>query len=570
MQHKHFLKVLFFCSFPCTNLYAVYKKINFRIPLLVILLTHKIYMMKKLLIAPLLICCASLFAQPDDATKYAETIRIAELQKHLNIIASDEMQGRETGTEGQRKAAAYIESFFKTNGLAASIPARGYQQFYPLYKDSIVSSALGLGDKTALYGTDYTSPVNTNDEGKFKAKKIVFAGYGIADKDYNDYAGLNVKGKIVAIFLGEPKVNGQYILGDKTGRGSQWTFPGLNKKLALAAEKGAVGVLIINPTQPTFTQRIADASKKTNTYYPRPTPGKKINYAILSHAFAKEILGANTDSLIAAAKVFRSFGKNDYVEKKLKTNFEFKKHRTTVNASNVLALIEGSDKKEEFVFITAHYDHIGMQNGIVNNGADDDGSGTVAIMQIGEAFAKAKAEGKGPRRTVVIMAVSGEEKGLWGSEYYSDHPLYPLDKTTVDLNIDMIGRVDTERMKDDTLNYVYVVGHNKLSSDLPVINEGVNKKYTGLVLDYKFDDVKDPNRIYFRSDHYNFARKGVPVLFFYDGMLKADYHRPTDDVEKINWPLLEKRARMVFHTAWEMANRNEMLKRDIPLSSETR
>ncbi len=295
-----------------------------------------------------------------------------------------------------------------------------------------------------------------------------------------------------------------------------------------------------------------------------------MNYVQISHDFAKQILGAQTDSLIAAAKAYRPFSKKDYVEKKSKVNFDFKKNRTTVNASNVLAVIEGTDRKDEFVFVTAHYDHIGMQNGIVNNGADDDGSGTVSIMQIGEAFQKAKNDGKGPRRTVVIMAVSGEEKGLWGSEYYSDNPLYPLDKTTVDLNIDMIGRVDTERMKDDTLNYVYVVGHNKLSSELPIINEGVNNKYTGLVLDYKFDDPKDPNRIYFRSDHYNFARKGVPVLFFYDGMLKSDYHRPTDDVEKINFSLMQKRARMVFHTAWEMANRDAMLKRDIPLSTDVR
>ena len=184
-----------------------------------------------------------------------------------------------------------------------------------------------------------------------------------------------------------------------------------------------------------------------------------------------------------------------------------------------------------------------------------------------EALAKAKEEGKGPRRTIVFMTVSGEEKGLWGSEYYSDHPIFPLDKTTVDLNTDMVGRTDTERKKDDTLNYVYVIGHNKLSSDLPVINEGVNKKYTNLVLDYKFDDPNDPNRIYFRSDHYNFARKGVPILFFYDGMLKADYHQPTDTVDKINWDLYEKRARMIFNTAWEMANRDEMLKRDIPLQA---
>jgi Zn-dependent M28 family amino/carboxypeptidase len=292
---------------------------------------------------------------------------------------------------------------------------------------------------------------------------------------------------------------------------------------------------------------------------------------MLSHAFANTLLGARMGSAITKARSGAAFEAADHFEIKSKTAFESKKFRTTVMASNVLGVIEGSDKKDEYVFVTAHYDHIGISaSGQVNNGADDDGSGTVSIMQIGEAFAKAKAGGKGPRRTVVIMTVSGEEKGLWGSEYYSDHPVYPLAKTTVDLNIDMIGRIDTERKKDDTLNYVYVVGHDKLSSDLPGINEGMNNKYTGLVLDYKFDDPKDINRIYFRSDHYNFARKGVPVLFFYDGMLKSDYHRPGDDVEKIYWPLLEKRARMVFHTAWEMANREGMLKRDIPLGTETR
>jgi Zn-dependent M28 family amino/carboxypeptidase len=164
------------------------------------------------------------------------------------------------------------------------------------------------------------------------------------------------------------------------------------------------------------------------------------------------------------------------------------------------------------------------------------------------------------------MAVSGEEKGLLGSEYYSDHPIYPMEKTTANLNIDMVGRVDTERKTADTLNYVYVIGHDKLSSELPIINEGVNNKYTGLVLDYKFDDPNDKNRIYYRSDHYNFARKGVPILFFYDGMLLSDYHKPTDTVDKINFPLMEKRAKMIFHTGWEMANRDNMLKRDTPLN----
>jgi Zn-dependent M28 family amino/carboxypeptidase len=164
------------------------------------------------------------------------------------------------------------------------------------------------------------------------------------------------------------------------------------------------------------------------------------------------------------------------------------------------------------------------------------------------------------------MTVSGEEKGLWGSEYYGSHPIFPLDKTTADLNIDMIGRSDKDR-KGDTTNYVYVVGDDKLSSELKPISEAANKKYTKLELDYKFNDPNDKNRIYYRSDHYNFAKNGVPIIFYYDGMLGADYHRPTDTPDKINYPLLAKRAQLVFYTAWEMANRNEMLKRDIPLDT---
>ena len=167
------------------------------------------------------------------------------------------------------------------------------------------------------------------------------------------------------------------------------------------------------------------------------------------------------------------------------------------------------------------------------------------------------------------MTVSGEEKGLWGSEVYSSNPIYPLEKTTANLNIDMIGRSDTEKSTGDSLNYVYVVGDDKLSSDLRPISESVNKKYTKLELDYKFNDPKDVNRIYYRSDHYNFAKKGVPIIFYYDGMLKADYHKPTDTPDKINYKLLAKRAQLVFYTAWEMANRNDLLKRDIPLDTGT-
>jgi Zn-dependent M28 family amino/carboxypeptidase len=520
--------------------------------------------MKKLSFVPLLFFCVQLFAQSDAAEKYASIIDTALLQKHLFIIASDEMEGRETGTAGQRKAAAYIESQFKALGLKPAAALKGYQQLYPLYQDSLVSSSLKIGNYNAVYGTDYIIPPSTNETLKFKGKQIVFAGYGIEDEKYSDYKNLDVKNKIVLMVLGEPKENGVYIISGKA-RGSEWTYPGLNKKLALAAAKGAAGVLVINPGMESFSPRVVDGTKNTNVYFPRSTDGKKINYSIISHAFATQVLGSNADEIYTKAKAYAPFTKADAFTKNIATAYNFKKYSTTINASNVIAVIEGTDKKDEYVFLTGHYDHLGTHNGKIYYGADDDGSGTVNVIAMATAFAKAKAEGHGPRRTIVFMTVSGEEKGLWGSEYYSDHPVFPLDKTTVDLNTDMIGRIDTERDKADTMNYVYVIGHDKLSSDLALINEAANKKYVGITLDYKYDDPADPNRIYFRSDHYNFARKGVPILFFYDGMLKADYHKPTDTFDKITWSLYEKRARMIFYTAWEMANRDGMLKRDIPL-----
>jgi hypothetical protein len=519
--------------------------------------------MKKIfLLVNLAVLTGGVFAQ-SDATKYAENISAAGLQKHLTIIASAEMQGRETGTEGQRRAAAYIESQFKAMGLQQPKGLKSYQQLYPLYQDSLLTAELKVNNMPAAYGKDFITPLVSNENGSFKGSDLVFAGYGIDDSAYSDYTNINVKGKIVVFFYGEPKKDGKYFL-NPTGRSSEWTYPGVSKKLATAMAKGAVGALLINQAgQEGFPQRILDMSKKTNPSYPREKEDKGVNYALLSNAFAKNIL-PDLDTLEAQAKGSQPFTLSP-ASIKIPVNFSIKKYRSIINASNVLGVIEGTDKKDEYVFLTGHYDHLGMRDGKIYYGADDAGSGTCGVLQMAEAFAKAKAEGHGPRRTVVFMTVSGEEKGLWGSEYYSDHPVYPLAKTSVDLNTDMVGRIDTERKLDDTLNYVYVVGHDKLSSDLPVINEGVNKQYTNLTLDYKFDDVNDPNKIYFRSDHYNFARKGVPVLFFYDGMLKADYHKPTDTIEKINWPLYEKRVRMIFHTAWDIANRDEMLKRDIPL-----
>jgi len=222
------------------------------------------------------------------------------------------------------------------------------------------------------------------------------------------------------------------------------------------------------------------------------------------------------------------------------------------DSENIWAFIEGTEKPDEVLVISAHYDHVGMKNGEVYNGADDDGSGTVALMEIAQAFMQAKKEGYGPKRSILFLHVTGEEHGLHGSRYYSEHPLFPIANTIADLNIDMIGRRD-EAHKDNG-NYVYVIGSDRLSTDLHNINEAANIRYTKLNLDYTFNERSDPNQFYFRSDHYNFAKKGIPIIFYFNGV-HADYHKATDTPDKIEYDLLSKRAQLAFATAWELANR---------------
>ena len=230
------------------------------------------------------------------------------------------------------------------------------------------------------------------------------------------------------------------------------------------------------------------------------------------------------------------------------------------NASeNVLGFIYGTEKPEEIVVISAHYDHLGLKGDKIFNGADDNGSGTSAVLEIAEAFHKAVIEGEGPKRSILFLNLTGEEEGLYGSKYYTSHPVFPLKNTVVDLNIDMIGRVD-EAHKENP-NFVYLIGADKISRELHYISEALNKKYTQLDLDYTYNDEKDPNRFYYRSDHYNFAKNGVPIIFYFNGT-HADYHKETDTEEKINYEILAKRAQLVFVTAWELANREERLKID--------
>ena len=474
-----------------------------------------------------------------DPRPFANSITAEDLKKHLYVVAGAAFEGRETGTEGQRMAAAYIEDQFRTLGLQPG-NKNSFQLYYPLFQDSLVSSLIEVNGQAFHINEDFAVNTAANYTATLYSSEIVFAGYGISDSSRDDYKNLNVKGKVVLVLNGQP-----------AGTPANSRRGGFFSKQEAAQKNGAVGVLIVQSGFPrrSFGAKgtmYLNAFKKTilpNTFY-------------VSDKIARAIMGDDFTAAQTGNPQPRSYPADIVLQ--------FSKTISTGQSSDVLGYLEGTDLKDQIVVISAHYDHLGKRDTVIYYGADDDGSGTVSVLELAQAFSNARAAGKGPRRSILFLANSGEEKGLWGSEYYSDHPTYPLDHTTVDLNIDMIGRIDPNRKKGDSTNYVYVVGDDKLSTDLKPISEAQNKKYTKLELDYKFNDPADPERIYYRSDHYNFARMGVPIIFYFDGIHK-DYHRPTDTPDKINYDIMEKRARLVFYTAWEMANRDEMLKRDIPL-----
>lgn len=494
---------------------------------------------------PLLLDAQTSSRQRDIKTNpsaFAKTITPDDLKKNLYVVAGKDMEGRETATAGQKKAAAYIEAQFKNMGLSPGNHS-DYQLPYSVYQDSLVSTSITINGKTFALDNDFSLNVAQDNNCTYRFSDIAFVGDGISDSARDDYKGVDVRGKAVLLLAGQQ---------GGTGRAG---FAAQLARIDAAQRNGAMAVLVISTGFP----RQVKTNSKGNMYLNAFQKVIRPNQFQVSENIAREIMGDDYEKAKAGTLQARTYSAN--------LTLSVSKATTALESSDVLGVLEGTDLKDEYVLVTAHYDHLGKRDTLVYYGADDDGSGTVGVLEIAKAFEKAKAAGKGPRRTMVFMTVSGEEKGLWGSQYYTDHPVFPLDKTTVDLNIDMIGRIDATRKQGDSTNYVYVVGDDKISTDLKTISEATNRKYTRLELDYKFNDPKDPNRIYFRSDHFNFARKGIPIIFYYDGMLGADYHRPTDTPDKIYYDLLAKRAQLVFYTAWEMANRDDMLKRDIPLEA---
>ena len=494
----------------------------------------------------------------DWSVKYADLVTAERLRTHLAVLASDEYEGRETGMKGQHMAAAYVATQFKTAGLTGPMPnpADSYQQHF-----NVEQVTWGEGATLKVGNTSYEWLVDFYGMGdspfaEETTVKAIFAGYGIDQPGYSDYAGLDVKGKDLFILLGEPTDSEGKAVLSTDGSPTKWGLD-YRGKAQLAAQKGARTVFFVsfNPTSNFAKQaaRLAPTIARPATVMMGSKPTRVPSF-FLSPAVGLQVLGAKAEAVQAyLAKINTTKQPVPSPFSVVPMQIKAARKRVPLETENVLGFIEGTDKKAEVLVISAHHDHLGMHDGQVFNGADDDGSGTSAIITMAEAFARAKKEGHGPRRSLLFLSVTGEEKGLFGSEYYSKNPVFPLASTEADLNVDMIGRTDVEH--EGKPDYVYVIGSDKLASELKVINQAQNKKYTQLDLDYRFDDPTDPNRFYYRSDHYNFAVNKIPVAFFFNGV-HADYHQQSDEIEKIEFAKMEKRARLVFHLAWELANRD--------------
>jgi len=505
-----------------------------------------------------------LFAQ--GAEEYARRIRPEELRQHLEIIASDEYEGRETGKAGQRKAAEYLSTYYKSLGIPACMNG-SYLQNYPLKQERISTSYMNLGDTRFDFIEDFYFFNSFSFEGEMALGELVFVGFGIDDPIYSDYSSLVVDNKVVVCLSGEPiDKNGLSVL-TKNQEQSEWTYDA-GAKIDAAAKRGAKGLIIIQQDYDQFIPRARFWLESPRMALDYPNEEGAEEKGLIPFFFVSPRVGdqlANKAFKCPIADLVKRWNKKGKGARRMFTQdgiIHVKRDVERIESQNVLAFIEGSDEmlKSEVVIISAHYDHIGIVKGEINNGADDDGSGTVTTLELAEAFVAAKAAGNGTRRSVLILNVSGEEKGLLGSEWYTEYPVFPLENTVCNLNIDMIGRVDEQHA--DNENYVYLIGSDKLSTELHAISEQANGTHTKINLDYTFNDPADPNRFYYRSDHYNFAKKNIPVIFYFSGV-HEDYHRPGDDAEKIFYDKMARIGQLVFYTAWEVANRDAKLVVDV-------
>ena len=477
------------------------------------------------------------FAQDPKAQKYAAEISAKRTKQHLKVLASDKFEGRETGKRGAEMAAAYIAHEFKKLKLAAPLND-SYLQDVLLIETSINVNSLKVNNIKLQLGTDFIFS-GSGEAKMIDSEELIYIGSGTE----SDLKSTDITGKVVLIRQqGEASEITKRVNFVKNKKPALIFLVNVNKKKSDHSHQSDVSLSVKNGIRESIPMRANSPGVIQIT--------TEIADKILSRSGKTfgELISGNASQVLRAD---------------IKLAYEPVKRE--LHSSNVLGYLEGSDLKDELLVYSAHYDHIGMNpeggNDKVFNGADDDASGTSGVLAIARAFAKAKKEGNGPRRSILFLMFTGEEKNLLGSEYYSLNPVFPMAKTITNLNVDMIGRTGFDYINSpDSNNYCFLVGADRLSTDLHKISENANAIYTKMKIDYKHNAPED--QIYYWSDHYNFAKNGVPVIFYYNGK-HEDYHKGSDEISKINFELLAKRAQLAYFTGWDLVMRDKRPALDI-------
>ncbi|HKJ81541.1 MAG TPA: M28 family peptidase [Ignavibacteriaceae bacterium] len=490
----------------------------------------------------------------------ANLINKDNIRLNLSFLASDELEGRETTTHGEQLAALYIKTQLQRNGVKPFFGDTSFLQPFNVDvssfdKNSYFSFTDNTTKKFTFPDDFFIDSRNSSNEVNLTAK-VIFAGYGITAPEYkyDDYAGLDMKGKIVLVMDGEPSGrDSTFFNGDKPSK-----YSNAREKIQIAKKHGAAGIITTISKQYEakwdFIKRFFERPSYSIAEKKDEKDGNFLSLYVKSSVL-KDLLDGQIysyDNLSAKAEKGETL---PYFDLNGDLKAEVKKNSTTKVAKNIVGVIEGNDPvlKNEYVAVGAHYDHLGIQNGKVYNGADDDGSGTVTVMEVAKAFAKSRNN----KRSILIVFHTGEEKGLLGSSYLTNNlDLIKQNKVVAQVNIDMVGR--------ESADSIYSIGSDKLSSEMKKVVEEADAETVKMALDYKYDDPNDPNRFYYRSDHYNYAKHGIPIVFFFDDMRK-DYHRDTDEVDKINFEKLRKIATLVYSVAGKIANLNHRLVVDKPI-----
>ncbi len=482
------------------------------------------------------------------------------LKAQLTLIASDEFEGRETSFRGQELAARYLASQFELMGLQPAGDSGTYFQHFPVVhitvdtRSYLKTSASGETKEWREFGVEYIPHASGRDT--TISGEIEFVGYGINSKSlhYTEYDSTkNYSGRIVLVLHGAP------LEEDTTSFFAKNSAVGSAIAKRIFAQRGGAAAVLVVEDLKGRTMKDAFKEQQDDLIRGLITIPQRLRTDVpmfsVSKNIANELLRASGKTVEDLQREIDSTKKREsFTVKGSTVTLALTMHREDVYSENVIGVLPGCDSllKNEYVVFSAHHDHLGknISTGEIYNGADDDGSGTCSLLEIAHAFTSMKQPSK---RSLLFLSVAGEEKGLLGSLFYTEHPTIPLEKTITDLNADMIGRFDPDHEKINDTNYVYIIGSDKLSTELDSISRKANDESVKLNLDYTYDDESDPHQYYRRSDHYNFARKNIPIIFYFNGE-HEDYHRPTDKVEKINFGILTKRSRLVFYTGWKLAN----------------